>query len=250
MSTVEQRGGVFRKGHLALIAAIPNAGKSAFAEALAATANLNTLYFSADQDAWTSTTRLISCVTGEETNRVALNLASGEGVGYYEDILEKSSIQFCFDSSPSLEDIAEELDAYVETWDEYPEVVVVDTLLNVVGEGDKASDTQILSELHWLARETKACVIVLVHASEAGIRDPYRPPPREKLINKVDALPDLVLMVAYDPNEENFYVSVGKTREGRNDPKSERPIAISADFSRMQFGVPKPAPSWGWDSER
>lgn len=248
MSVIEQRGGVFRKGHLVMIAAIPNAGKSAFAEWIAATVNLPALYFSADQDAWTSTTRLVSCVTGEETNAVATNLATGVGAGYYEDILAEQKIQFCFDSNPSLEDMGHELDAYVETWDSYPDVIVVDTLLNISdGDGDKSSDQFILSELHGLARTTKACVIVLVHASEAGVKDPHRPPPREKLINKVDALPDLVLMVAYDPNEENFYVAVGKTRENKADPKSERPIAIPADFSRMSFGVNRPAPSWGWE---
>ena len=246
MTTVEQRGGVFRKGHLVMVAAIPNAGKSTFAEWLAANVAWPTLYFSADQDAWTSTTKLIAALTGEDANRVALNLNAGEGEGYYEDILEKSPIQFCFDSNPSLEDMGHEMDAYVETWDSYPDVIVVDNLVNIQGEGDKSSDMFILSELHGLARKTKACVVVLVHASEASTKDPLRPPTRKDIINKLSVLPDMVLTVAYDPERSIFYIAVVKTREAKADPNADHPVAITADFSRVQFGLQAAAPTWGW----
>ena len=226
-----------------MVAGIPNSGKSAFAGTLAAQTNQPTLSYSADQDAWTSTTRLIASYTGEDTNQIGLNMSSGSVD--YSGVLDRSKIQFCFDSNPTLEDINCELDAYVETWDEYPEVIVMDTLLNIAGSGEKQDDQYILGELHGIARRTKACVFVLVHASESNVKDPTRPPPVKEVINKVNALPDLILTVAYDAEAEMFYVAVGKTREGKADPKAERPIPIRADFSTMQFGIP--SPSWGWN---
>ena len=248
MSSVEQRGGILRRGHLVMLAGIPNSGKSAFAEWLPAKVSRPGLYFSADQDAWTSTTRLVSVLTGEATGTVADAFASGNGA-YYEGALAHSPLEFCFDSNPSLEDIAAEVDAWVDTWDEYPEVIVVDTLLNIEGSGEKADDQFILSELHGLARRTKACVIVLVHASEANIKDPYRPPPRKALINKVSALPDLILTVAYDPFELKFWVAVVKTREGRADADASHPLSMPADFDRMSFGQRSFMDAWQQDWE-
>lgn len=237
MSPVEQRGGVPRRGHLVLIAGVPNSGKSALAQALSAAANVPTLYFSADQDPWQTTTKLIASLTGEQTNTVAHNLASGIGDGYYEQVLSDSNVVFCFDSKPSLDDVAAELDAYVDTWDEYPEVIVIDTLRNVDGNGEKQDDEWIISELHGLARRTRACIFLLAHMSRTNVKNSTRPPGIKELVNKLDSLPDLVLMVAYDADAETLWVAVGKTREGRADPEAEKPIPLKADFSRMTFGV-------------
>lgn len=226
-----------------MVAGIPGSGKSAFVEALAAHTNTPTLYFSADQDAWISTTRLIATLTGEDVNTVGLNLS--QDPSQYEGVLSRSNIQFCFDSEPSVEDLHEELDAYVETWDEYPQVIVVDTLANIEGSGEKQDDQYIIGKLHSMARTTRACVFLVVHASEANAKDPSRPVPRKELINKVASLPDLIYMVAYAPDEKNFYVAVGKTRDGHDDKRSENPIPIKADFDRMVFGH-SASSSWGW----
>lgn len=245
MGPVEQRGGVPRRGHLVLIAGVPNSGKSALAQALTAAANVPTLYFSADQDAWQTTTKLIASLTGEATNAVAHNLASGVGEGYYDEVLSGSNVVFCFDSKPSLDDIALELDAYVDTWDEYPESIVIDTLRNVDGNGEKQDDEWIIGELHSLARRTRACIFLLAHMSRTNVKDSTKPPGIKELVNKLDSLPDLVLMVAYNAEQETLWVAVGKTREGRADPEAENPIPLKADFSRMTFGSYNAAPSWG-----
>lgn len=245
MGTVEARGGVFRRGHLVLVAAMPNSGKSRFALKLAAEINRPTVYFSADQDPWQSITVLSACLTGDDKEAVAQAFASGNG-SYYEGALSRSHVHFCFDSNPTLEDIGIEIDAWVETWDSYPEVIVIDTLRNVEGEGDKATDLFIMSELHKLARDTRACVIVLAHMTEANAKNPFKPLPRKDLINKVSELPDMALSVAYDSDNLQIWVAVVKTREGKADPLAEHPIPIKADFDRMVWGhAVSSAPSWG-----
>ena len=251
MHEIVSRGGVVRRGHLVMIAGVPNSGKSALAQSLAALTNRPGIYFSADQDAWQSTIKLIACLTGDDFHDVARVINTPEGKATYGPILTESNLQYCFDSNPSLEDIGLELDAYVDTWDEYPEIVIVDTLMNVSGSGEKQDDQFIMSELHGLARRTKAAVIVLVHQSRAGVKDSTKPQPVEKIINKLDALPDLIFMVAYDSEREVFSLCVGKTREGKADPEAERPVVMGADFARMQFGIPiKPTYSWGFGGEQ
>ena len=63
---------------------------------------------------------------------------NGGGFGYFSDILAESKIQFCFDSSPTLDDMADELSAYVELWDRYPDIIVVDEDANK--KNDRPSD--------------------------------------------------------------------------------------------------------------
>lgn len=248
MSVVEQRGGVLRRGHLAMIAGISNAGKSAFAEWLTAMTNLDTLYFSADQDPWTSTTRLAALLTGSTVENAALAIANEEGREAYDRALSSSRLSFCYDSNPSLEDIGLELDAYVETWDAYPDVIVVDNLVNVEGSGEMQEDQFIISELHSLARRTRSCVIVLAHCSEASTKDPYSPPDRKSIINKLSKYPDLIYTVAYNPETDQFGVAVVKTREGKADAKAEHPVWLYADLDRCTFsGTPflRSVPAYG-----
>ena len=247
LGTVQSRGGVFRRGHLVLIGGIPNSGKSAFAEWLAEEVKAPAIYFSADQDPWTTTTRLASIITGDDKDTVGGAFSSGNGA-YYAGALSKSRISFCFDSNPTLADLGLELDAYVETWDEYPEVIVVDTLRNISdSDSDKAGDLFIMKELHGLARRTKACVVVLAHLSMSGLKEgeAVRPRARSTLINKIDEMPDMILTVAYDPDDLSFWIAVVKTREGKSDPDAKHPIKISANFDNMQFGVLATGPSWG-----
>ena len=39
---------------------------------------------------------------------------------------------------------------------------------------------------------------------------------------------------------------VARTHAASMDPNADRPVAITADFSRVQFGLQAAAPSWGW----
>src|SRR5690242_18069582 len=123
LSEIERRGGRMRRGHLSMIAGISNSGKSAFVEWLAAETNVPTLYFSADQDAWTSVTGLGSVLTGQPTSAIAAAIAEdGPAADYYNSKMEDSNLHFVFDSNPSLEDIAAEITAFVDIWDGYPEL--------------------------------------------------------------------------------------------------------------------------------
>lgn len=238
-----------RGGQMVMIAGAPNAGKSMFMQFWLASMNLPTLYFSADMDPHTAGTRLAAMLTGHTVTSIAHALESGAGSGFYEDALSESRMQFCFDPNPSLPDIGQELDAYVELWDEYPGVIAIDNLLNVDGGEDFAGQTFVLQELHALARRTGAAVFVAHHASERDARDPYKPPARRDIQNKVTQYPELVLTVAANAATGEFRVATVKNRNGPNDPGADHPYTLWSDLSRCAFSNTPPPPQWSYAEE-
>jgi hypothetical protein len=178
--------------------------------------------------------------------------------GQYMDALKESPIQFCFDGSITLRDITAELDAYVEIFDEYPQVIIVDNLINVEGTGDREGQSGILSELHYLSRMTNAAVFVPHHTSESGppgkAPDPRKAQPRSAIQNKVTHYPDLVITVAGDSITGDFEVAAVKVRGDKNDPTAQRPYHLWADFAKCTFYAENPhryrdwSPS-GWASD-
>jgi len=238
-----------RRGHLSMIAGISNSGKSAYAEWLAAETNVPTLYFSADQDAWTSITRLGSILTGQSTNAVAAAIAEGgPAADYYTSQMEDSNLHFVFDSNPSLEDIAAEINAYVDIWDEYPELILIDNLVNVEASGEHQDDMFIMSELHGLARRTGSHVCVLAHMKEGAIKDPKMPAPKKDLYNQTQRYPDLIVSIALDSESGDFRVAIIKTREGKADPLAQNSVVLGSDFERCSFFAAPRRQAWGtWD---
>jgi hypothetical protein len=249
LRSLSNNGVRVRRGELVMIAGIPNAGKSAFALWWIASLNLPTLYFSADNSAHQTVTRLLSWRTQIPRDDIVADLDdadTGEAVqeAFLKDLAD-SPLEFCFDGSLTLGDITAELSAYVEMYDEWPEVIVVDNLINVEGTDDHQGMNGILSELHYCARMTGATVFVLHHMSEAGddprkAPDPTMPPPMRKVQGKVNHYPDLILSVAADSLQGLFRIAVPKNRNAKNDPGSVSPYLLWVDFPKCTFYAENP----------
>jgi archaellum biogenesis ATPase FlaH len=227
-----------RLGQLMMIVGQPGAGKSTFVLWYAFKLGLDCLYFSADMAAHTATTRHGALALDRTVSFVSDAVENG-GTEFVQEALAESRIQWCFDSSPSLDDIADELAAYVEIWDKYPELIIVDNVLNVDGVGgdDVGGIRFVLSELHRLCRETGSAVIALHHAREEG--DPLRPSPRDKIQGKVSQLPELIITVALDGPE--FLMAPVKNRNGFQDPTGNTYRRLTAHPEKASFTtfVPK-----------
>jgi hypothetical protein len=117
----------------------------------------------------------------------------------------------------------------------------VDNLINVQGTDDHQGQNGILSELHYLARKTGACVFVLHHMSESNPNgnskppDPTMPLPRRMVQGKVTQYPDAVLSVASDSMMGLFRIAVVKNRSDKADPGATSPLLLWVDFSRCSF---------------
>jgi predicted ATP-dependent serine protease len=227
----------FRRGQLTMVAAAPNAGKSMFALVYAIKANVPTLFFSADTDVTTVMIRAASHISGHAQITVEQNLDVQSA--YYQDSFEQMKhIQWVFDSSPSLDDIELEVKAYQELYGIAPQLIVVDNLMNVAAETDNewAGLRAIMMELHDLARNTEACVLVLHHVSEASeYGDGTYPPARRSIHGKVSQLPSLMLTLGYDPFGKQLRVAAVKNRFGPNSADGKDWVSLDANYAACQI---------------
>ena len=227
----------FRRGQLTMVAAAPNAGKSMFALVYAMKAEVPTLFFSADTDVTTVMIRAASHISGHGQITVESNLTTNSD--YYDKYFEKSKhIQWVFDSSPSLDDIELEVKAYQELNGLPPQLIVVDNLMNVAAETDNewAGLRAIMMELHDLARNTEACVLVLHHVSEASeYGDGTNPPARRAIQGKVSQLPSLQLTLGYDPLGKILKVAAVKNRFGPNSADGKDYVTLDTNYAACQI---------------
>ena len=227
----------FRRGQVCMVAAAPNAGKSMFALIYAIKAKVPTLFFSADTDTATVMMRAASHLSGHEQLLVESNLLSNRH--YYDKYLsEMESIQFVFDSSPSLDDIELEIKAYVELFGIPPELIVVDNLMNVVSESDNewAGLRAIMVEFHDMARKTEACVLVLHHVSEqTEYGKTTEPPARRAIHGKVSQLPALIITLGFDPYNSILKVAAVKNRFGPHTADGSDFATLFVNYSVCQI---------------
>lgn len=218
-----------RQGNLIMIAGRPGSQKSGFALFWARRLNLPTLYFSADMTPFEASTRLASMNLGLSTEMV-----EGMPVERVADALASSNIHFAFESPITWPNIEDELEAYVEVYNEYPKVLIIDNLMDVEGgEADYTAQMQIMQDLVGLNREIGSTTFVLHHTTDGSYVPPNMPQPRREIKNKLGEKPQITLTVALDPTPiapETHLFRVGgvKQRSGRQDPNADEPIVLRA----------------------
>ncbi len=213
---------VIRRAEVSLIAAAPGMGKSMLALSLALKTNVPTLYISADTNAHTMAMRLASMISGRSQGEVEQKLAGDNG--WAKAVLVKGShIQWSFESSPTLEDISEEVQAFEELWGCSPTMIIVDNLMDIASDGGEEFSIMraIMKELKYLARATNAAVVVLHHTSEAVMGTPCQP--RSAIQGKVSQLPALILTLGNVGT--SMAVAVVKNRYGKADANGNGVIA-------------------------
>jgi hypothetical protein len=206
-----------------MIASQSGSQKSGFALYIAAMLNLPTWYLSADMAQHTASTRLVAALSGDATETVSAGLTAG-AEDYYADYLDGNRVRFCFNPNPDSHDIAEEMDAWVEAWDSYPRLIVLDNLLDIIpssGADEYSGYKSVLLDAKTLARTTGACVLILHHMSEST-SDPFLPAAKKSLMGKVSQSPENVLSIAIGEDPSEFRVSVVKQRSGPSDASGRK----------------------------
>lgn len=235
----------FRKGQLVMVAGQPKSGKSALVQHIVDKWNVNGLYFSADMSARDTATRLVAMNTGLTTDEVVQAMEDEpREMARFEGILKGRNTMFNFQSSPALADIADEVSTYVEVFDAYPDVVVLDTLAKVrEGEGqDFAGQSIVMDELHTLSRVTGALVIVVHHTTEGTTRSHTLPPRRKDLKNKLADLPEVVVTIAREGTLAR--VAVVAHRSAPCDASGDTYLELVSDLARCTFNEKAPTYQW------
>lgn len=211
------------QGSVVMVAGMPAAFKSMFTLDMVRQMHVPTLYLSADSDPATQVSRLAAMETGVNHASIRDQMGKDQGqAARFRAALEDSLIQFSFDSNPDAYDMETEVSAWVELYDEYPRVIIVDNLRNVfTGQDSEHSGYKMVQQmLIDLARETGACIITMHHMSESGGRKSTDPAPRSAIDGKVSQLPDLILSVAREADQFRL-VSI-KNRHAVDHPEAER----------------------------
>jgi replicative DNA helicase len=230
----------FRRGQMSLIAAATGGGKSAFGLNYAIKSRVKTLDFTADTDLVTTGMRTAASHSGKYMTTIEACLDTPEVRGI---LAEVEHLFFCPDPSPTVEDITEEVRAYVEVHGEFPELIIVDNLINVQGTGDNKWDKVrgAVDSLRDLARETEAHVLVLCHTT-GQYSNPADPIPLSGLEFKPGNNVEMVLTL-YRPSQYTMRVCPVKNRHGGADPEARLSAALYCDLSRMDIAT-MPDKSW------
>lgn len=219
--TFENNQIVFRRSEVSIIAGTPGAGKSTLALALALRMQAPTLYVSADTNAHTMAMRLYSMIEGVSQSE-AERIISDEPELAKQKLAQAGHIYWSFDSSPSLNDLDDEVTALEETLGDSPALIVIDNLMDISMDGGEefSNMRSALKELKYLARDTNAAILVLHHTQESYAGSPCQP--RSSLQGKVAQLPALILTVG----QENGLLGVAsvKNRYGKADASGHSPV--------------------------
>lgn len=146
-------------------------------------------------------------------------------------------IRWSFAGSLSIDDIDDEVSAFIEAWGEAPALIVIDNLIDINGdEGEEFSALRSTCRtLKHMARTLDSCVLVLHHTSEAVESKPC--PPRKAIHGKVAQLPALILTVSVAPGA--MLVAPVKNRHGPADASGQTAYWLKFDASTMTLTDPE-----------
>ncbi|MEO3862650.1 AAA family ATPase [Acrocarpospora sp. B8E8] len=229
----------FRRSQVAMVAAAPGVGKSAFTLNLAIRSGAHGIYMSADSDEVTQAIRAAAILTGDRVQDIEAAYKAGKGAKYDKALHEFTRVWFDFDAAPSLSQIEEEVMAYAYMYGRWPELLVLDNLANVFDESGGEGFTVLEATMSFLvdmARKTEAAVVVLHHVvGEAESGDQALK--LKDIRGKITKLQTLVLGLAYTetftPNGRALGVYILKNRSGKASGAGDLYVELEADLDRM-----------------
>lgn len=200
--SLTQNGIEFRRAELSVIYAVAGMGKSSLALQIAVSSGVPTLYLSADTNSRDQAIRTLSVITGYSNDQIAVAMETNKQ--WCADQLRRAGhIKWMFDSAPTLEDLMEEVEAFIELHGEPPAMMILDNATDVVieGAGDEwATLRELFRTLKSIAREFDIAVVALHHASEQDEKFDRGPrstcPPRSAMQGKTSQVPALILSMA------------------------------------------------------
>lgn len=224
---------LFNRGQLVLIASAPGVGKSVFALSIALWSTASTLYLSADSGPDVQLARSYAMATGQPMSVANQTVQSGDWQALNR-ALGEVPLKIDYSASPTPQSIRTALDAYTEQYGEFPELVIVDNVLDVVMEEDEESDVStsdsLTAYLHDMARSTSACIIGLHH-----VTGPYNDGdvvvPLTGLKGQIGRVPEMVLTLS--EGLDMLCVSPVKNRTGFQDKTGNSFLELGFDKQRV-----------------
>jgi len=234
----------FRRGQCSLLAAAPGGGKTIVALSYAIEARVPTLFVSADTDLATMAVRAAAVVLGWTQEAVE---TTGVGSPQVQAALDNlTHIRWADDQQPTVEDIYLEVKAYAEVYGQFPELVVIDNLIDVQASSnadkDWAATRSVVDNLKRLSRESESHVLILAHAV-GKYEDGNQPIPLGGLEWKPGKNVELVLTMHWGEGRE-LRISPVKNRSGRAAADGSLQSVLYADLAYCSIHDPRSGHRW------
>ena len=224
-----------RRGQLVMFTATAGGGKSLLALWYSVVRNPGrVLYFSLDTSLTDMIKRTAAMLSGMTVTEVEEAMEAGAD-DYVMDLVASTSerIKWC-SRAKDMQDVDEEILAYIEMFGADPDLVIIDVLLNLGSSEEYAGAMNVMEELHALAHNRDVAVFVLHHNSDKRA-DTTQPSPRIDALNKVSQYPELMLSLALDQERQVMNVAAVKNRSGKADPAASNPVSIPVDLETMRI---------------
>lgn len=224
-----EKKATIRRGSISMIAGPPGSMKTVFT--LNAVRQMGrdipTLYHSSDSDDFTMASRTLSMALGEQTDQTELMVMAQEQAAY-EALRDYDHIRWSFKSSPTLDHMWREAEAFREIKGTYPFLTVIDIMMDIDYEGaGEQNYWALMAELKDMAREQQTAILVVHHTSES-VKGGC-PPPRSAIMGKANQLPTLILTLWGDSHAGKLDIAVVKNRFGPQDAMGKKFFSMRAD---------------------
>lgn len=216
-----------------------------------------TLIFSTDSDDLTQASRLLSITTGRKTADTRM-LALRNPEAASRILRERyGHIKWSFETDLDGDGLWNTLYAYVIRHGQYPKLIVVDILSDVIfesAESEWAALRVAMKQLNVVARETEAAVILVHHVTEGAKTSDMNPcPGRDAIMGKDMRHPVLVVTFGKD-SYGDLHAACVKLRHGTADAtgRTSFRMAVDPETAKVSDWIPGvsnrrvPAMAGGW----
>jgi predicted ATP-dependent serine protease len=220
---------MFRRGSLSMIAGPPGSMKTVLALNIVRKmgTEVPTLYHSSDSDDFTVASRSLAMIKGITTDEAEL-LVMTKDDGAYEALKAMEHVRWSFKSSPTMDHMWAEAEAFREIKGTYPHHTVIDIMMDVDYEGaGEQNYWALMAELKDMARDQETALTVVHHTSESAKGG--APPPRSAIMGKANQLPTLILTLWGDSHRGTLDVATVKNRFGPQDAMGKNYFTMKAD---------------------
>lgn len=221
----------FRRGSISMIAGPPGSMKTVMSLNLVRQMGpgVPTLYHSSDSDDFTVASRVLAMHTGVDTSEAETEVMLQTRAAY-DALRDYRHVRWSFVSSPTLEHMWNEAEAYRTMKGTYPHHTVIDIMMDIDYEGaGEQNYWALMAELKDMAREQETAITIVHHTSESAKGG--SPPPRSAIMGKANQLPTLILTLWGDSHRGTLDVATVKNRFGPQDAMGKKYFQMKADPS-------------------
>lgn len=219
----------FRRGSISMIAGPPGSMKTVKTLNIVRRMGITvpTLYHSSDSDDFTMASRSLSMLTGHLSEE-SEELVMAQSPEAYKVLQGLEHVWWSFKSSPTLEHMYMEAEAFREVRGTYPHHTVIDIMMDIDFEGaGEQNYWGLMAELKDMAREQQTAITVVHHTSESAKGG--SPPPRAAIMGKANQLPTLILTLWGDSHDGRLDIATVKNRFGPQDAMGNNYFSMKAD---------------------